>query len=214
MCWPASVAAIILGHLASSEIKKSGGRTTGQGLAVAGLAMGYLGIALTVLYLIVIAFGVRTAMKQSVPMDEAAAIDTLKTYNAAMKTYAAMCPDRGYPADLEELGPGSRDCDRANLVDAKLATRRPVVQGYKFTYNSGFSGGGRRSVFALVAAPSAPGITGKRYFFLDEGGVIRQSETQIVGPNSPPLGNAENAQQQEHQGDQPETQEPKSDDRQ
>ena len=75
----------------------------------------------------------------------------------------------------------------------KLATRRPVVQGYKFTYNSGFSGGGHRSVFALVAAPSAPGITGKRYFFLDEGGVIRQSESQIVGPNSPALGNAENA---------------------
>lgn len=41
-----SVVAIITGHLAQSEIKKSGGLVTGKGLAVAGLILGYLGIAL------------------------------------------------------------------------------------------------------------------------------------------------------------------------
>jgi hypothetical protein len=41
-----SIAAIITGHMAKSEIKKSGGMITGNGMATAGLVMGYLSIAL------------------------------------------------------------------------------------------------------------------------------------------------------------------------
>jgi hypothetical protein len=41
-----SLAAVIFGHIAKSEIKKSGGMVTGNGMATAGLIMGYLSIAL------------------------------------------------------------------------------------------------------------------------------------------------------------------------
>ncbi|HEY5156832.1 MAG TPA: DUF4190 domain-containing protein [Anaerolineales bacterium] len=41
-----SLAAIIFGHIAKSEIKKSGGMLAGNGLATAGLIMGYLSITL------------------------------------------------------------------------------------------------------------------------------------------------------------------------
>ena len=41
-----SLAAIIFGHIAKSEIKKSSGMVTGNGMATAGLIMGYLSIAL------------------------------------------------------------------------------------------------------------------------------------------------------------------------
>ena len=41
-----SIAAIIFGHIAKSEIKKSGGMLAGNGMATAGLIMGYLSIAL------------------------------------------------------------------------------------------------------------------------------------------------------------------------
>ena len=41
-----SIAAIVFGHIAKSEIKKSGGMLAGNGLATAGLIMGYLSIAL------------------------------------------------------------------------------------------------------------------------------------------------------------------------
>jgi hypothetical protein len=43
-----SIAAIICGHMAKSEIKKSSGAVGGNGLATAGLILGYLGIALGV----------------------------------------------------------------------------------------------------------------------------------------------------------------------
>ena len=43
-----SIAAIICGHIAKSEIKQSGGMIGGNGMATAGLILGYLGIALGV----------------------------------------------------------------------------------------------------------------------------------------------------------------------
>jgi hypothetical protein len=41
-----SIAAVVFGHIAKSEIKKGGGMLTGNGMATAGLIMGYLSIAL------------------------------------------------------------------------------------------------------------------------------------------------------------------------
>ena len=40
-----AVVAVITGHMAQSEIKKSGGMVTGKGMATAGLIMGYLVLA-------------------------------------------------------------------------------------------------------------------------------------------------------------------------
>lgn len=40
------IAAIITGHMAKSEIKRSGGLVTGDGLATAGLIFGYLTLAI------------------------------------------------------------------------------------------------------------------------------------------------------------------------
>jgi hypothetical protein len=40
-----AIVAVITGHMAHSEIKKSGGMITGKGMATAGLIMGYLVLA-------------------------------------------------------------------------------------------------------------------------------------------------------------------------
>jgi len=57
-----------------------------------------------------------------------------------------------------------------------------------FVYRPGVHGNEQVTIFALVAQPIAPGTTGKRFFYLDEGGVIREADSQIIGPNSAPLG--------------------------
>jgi hypothetical protein len=49
------IAAIVLGHMARVEIARSEGRLTGDGLAVAGLVMGYANIAFTALVIVCIA---------------------------------------------------------------------------------------------------------------------------------------------------------------
>jgi Domain of unknown function (DUF4190) len=186
---PASIAAVILGHLALSDIKRSAGRISGHGMALAGLVMGYVGVALTAIFTLAVVFSVRNTLRYSVPMNEMAAISTMRTYNEALKAYAAKCPQQGYPAALTSLGPGpgTGDCTRANLTDASLAIPRPVNLGYQFVYTPGAMSAEKVTVFALVASPVQPGFTGKRYFFLDEGGVIRQADSQIIGPRSDPV---------------------------
>lgn len=49
-----SLAAIILGHIAKSEIKKSNGTLTGNGMATAGLVLGYVQWAFLILGLIIL----------------------------------------------------------------------------------------------------------------------------------------------------------------
>lgn len=187
-----SIPAIILGHLALADIKRSAGRMAGRGMAIAGLALGYGGIGLTILYFVFMFFVFRNMFSGDVPANETAAIDTMRTYETALKAYAEKCPTQGYPATLTSLGPGPGDCTRANLIkDAQLAAATPVRKGYMFEYRPGLNGTERVMVFALVARPIVPGRTGKRFFYADEAGVLREAYSQIVGPNSPPLGAAD-----------------------
>lgn len=43
--WIGSLLAVIFGHVALGHIKQSGGRMHGRGMAVAGLVLGYIGLA-------------------------------------------------------------------------------------------------------------------------------------------------------------------------
>ena len=51
--WFGSILAVVFGHIALGQINRSGGRETGSGLAIAGLVLGYMGVATL---LLVIAF--------------------------------------------------------------------------------------------------------------------------------------------------------------
>lgn len=187
LCAPASIVAIVLGHLALADIKRSAGRMAGRGLAIAGLVMGYLGVALTTLYIVFVVFMFRNTLSRDVPGNEAAAIATMKAYNQALRAYAAKCPKRGYPATLVALGPGNGDCSHAGLIDARLAALTPVRKGYMFQYTPGVNGAETVRVFALVARPVQPNLTGKHFFFLDEEGVVRKANSEIIGPRSDPV---------------------------
>lgn len=45
MWWLGSLAAVIMGHIALSQIARSGGTQTGRPVALAGIALGYIGLA-------------------------------------------------------------------------------------------------------------------------------------------------------------------------
>jgi hypothetical protein len=46
--------AVVFGHLARSQIRKSAGRQKGAGLALAGLILGYLGVAFLLFVLLIV----------------------------------------------------------------------------------------------------------------------------------------------------------------
>jgi Domain of unknown function (DUF4190) len=48
-----SVGAVVLGHMSKREIARSEGRETGAGLATAGVVIGYIGVAIMVIYLLI-----------------------------------------------------------------------------------------------------------------------------------------------------------------
>ena len=53
-----SVLAIVFGHQGRGDIDRSGGREGGRGLATAGIVLGWIGIVLTVLFIVFIVVGV------------------------------------------------------------------------------------------------------------------------------------------------------------
>jgi hypothetical protein len=196
---PASIAAVILGHLALVDIKRSAGRLAGRGMALAGLVMGYIGVGIALIFTLAVVLALRGTFRQNVPANEDAAIATMRAYEVALKAYAQKCPQKGYPATLMALGPGSGNCTHANLVDVKLGRARPTNLGYEFRYTPAISGTEPVTVFALVASPVQPGLTGRRYFFLDESGIIRRANSRIIGPNSDAVDSPENDDDKDEQ---------------
>ena len=49
VCWLGSLLAVLFGHIALGQIKKTGGVQGGRGLAIAGLVLGYIGVATLIL---------------------------------------------------------------------------------------------------------------------------------------------------------------------
>jgi hypothetical protein len=131
---PAAVVAIILGHLSYSEIGKSLGRIRGRGLALAGLILGYFGVAFIPFILIIAAIAIPNLLRAKMAANEASAVGSLRSYQYAMGAYALKCPKIGFPKSLANLGEGRGDCDRASLLDSSLATDQPIKSGYYFHY--------------------------------------------------------------------------------
>lgn len=182
---PLGVIAVILGHLALSEIKHAGGRLEGHGKAIAGLVTGYICVGMILLLpfiLIIAAIAIPNLLRARMAANEASAVGSLRTMNVAIVSYEASC--QRPPALLAELGPAptgkSSSCESGmGLVDADLAAGRK--NGYDFAYVPS------ETRYELHADPIKPGNTGVRHFFTDESGIIRFDPASPATADSPPL---------------------------
>jgi type IV pilus assembly protein PilA len=185
---PASIAAVVLGHLSLSEIRKGAGRLKGQGLATAGLVLGYVGIAAIPFILIIAAIAIPNLLRARMATNEASAVGSLRTYTTAIMSYSVQCPKQGFPAAVQQLGPGAGDCNQANLVDPSLASPSATKSGYVFVYHAGPANEqGHIVSYVISADPANPNSTGVRHFYTDETGIIRAESTGPAGPQSQPL---------------------------
>jgi hypothetical protein len=53
MCGIGSILALIFGYMARSQIDESGGTQSGRGMAIAGIVLGWIGVGLAILYLLI-----------------------------------------------------------------------------------------------------------------------------------------------------------------
>jgi len=74
LLFPIAIIAIILGHMSRSEIRKSNGRLKGDGMATAGLVMGYGAFAIIPFILIIAAIAIPNLLRARMAANESSAI--------------------------------------------------------------------------------------------------------------------------------------------
>lgn len=133
--------------------------------------------------LIILSIALPQMGKSRMHAQEMAAIATITTLKTMEMQYYTEFGR--YATSLSQLGPpsasgGQEGADGAGLIPANLASGS--TGGYNYTITPTSTG------FALSAVPKAFGSTGRRTFYCDETGVIRENRTQDPAtPNSPPI---------------------------
>jgi type IV pilus assembly protein PilA len=186
--FPSAIAAIVMGHISRAEIRRSGGRKAGDGMALAGLALGYVGISFIPI-LIIAAIAIPNLLRSKMAANEAVAVRSLHTLNAASAIYSATYGN--FPPSLTALGPSSTDgkpsAESADLIDSVLASGRKFGYVYDYEPFNAEWGGVKSLGYSITASPIAPGTTGTRYFFIDQTAVIRAETDRVAAANSPPI---------------------------
>ena len=152
-CLAFGIAAVVFGHISRSEIRRSAGRLKGDGLALAGLIIGYLQIAFVPFVLIAV-IAIPNLLKARMAANEASAVGGVRRIVAAEMTYAES--QKEYTCDLTAL----------NLNDGNLG--RGLKSGYIYNLSDCSATG-----FKVEAVPVKADNTGRRAFCADESGVIR-----------------------------------------
>jgi type IV pilus assembly protein PilA len=196
--FPLAVAAIVLGHLALSEIKKSGEKRKGDWMAIAGLVLGYSG-ALLVPLVLVAALVIPNLFRARMATDETSAFGSMRVLETAAITYSSQYSN-GFPPSMsamDGLGGGEPTCEQSQLIDSTLAAGQK--NGYLFSYlptgaqiltdeatSRGCTTPGA-TTFEIHADPVTRGTTGERSFYADQTGVVRSEPKAPATADSPPV---------------------------
>jgi len=129
--------------------------------------------------LIIAAIAIPNLLRSKMAANEASAVGSLRTINTSSVEFSTTYGN--YPTKLSDLGPVSSgttaSSTSADLIDSALVTGSK--SGYTFTYTAASP----YQNYTVTAGPTTPGVTGQRYFFTDQSGVIRvnTSATAAVG---------------------------------
>ena len=138
------IPAVIVGHISRSKIKKSGGRLKGDGMALAGLILGYISFLFIP---IIAAIAIPNMLRARISANEAAGASTVRTINTAQISYSTSYPSRDMRAIWQHLVrvngcSGTGTAEHACLLDSQLG-QASCTSGvwcqknqYKFTISS------------------------------------------------------------------------------
>jgi len=115
-------------------------------------------------------FAIPSLLNARKPANEASAISTLRSILTVNEQYRLRFHD--YASSLADL-------EANNYIDQKLGSGTKA--GFAFGYTPAASS------WSCTADPEVPGQTGDRYFFIDQGGVIRASTTGTATSLDAPL---------------------------
>jgi type IV pilus assembly protein PilA len=130
--------------------------------------------------LIIAAIAIPNLLRSKMAANEASAVGTLRTINTASVSFSTTYGN--YPPALTDLGPSTAPSSTAaDLVDA------PVASGSKSGYTFSYAASSTNQQYSITAGPTTVGVTGQRYFFTDQTGVIRYNLTTTAASTDQPL---------------------------
>ncbi len=192
----ASIPAVIFGHVSRASIRNSMGRLKGEGIAVAGLAMGYVSLLCAVILFALV--GIPNFYRAKLAANDSAAASTVRTINTAQVTYSTTYPARGYARDLGALGPGDgANCTEASdahacFIDRALAgshcpagTWCSVKGGFYYSVTGICGDSGMCTDYVVVATPVGDN-TGTRSFCSTSDAIVRRHTGRVSAPLARP----------------------------
>jgi len=97
----------------------------------------------------------------------------------------------GFSPDLQSLGGKAATINEPGSIDELLQPRSPdgqdVKRGYKFAYVPGPVVSGIIKAYTVRADPTQPGVSGDKYYYTDQTGVVRFNKEGEAGPNDSPV---------------------------
>jgi type IV pilus assembly protein PilA len=130
--------------------------------------------------LIIAAIAIPNLLRSKMAANEASAVGSMRTINTASVAFSTTYGN--YPAALSNLATGSSvSSTYADLIDTVLGSG--TKSGYTFTYTSTTP----FQSYTLTAAPVTVNVTGQRYFFTDQSGVIRANTAGAATSGSTPI---------------------------
>jgi type II secretory pathway pseudopilin PulG len=174
LIFPIAIAAIILGHMSRSEIRKSNGRLKGDGMATAGLVMGYGAFAIIPFILIIAAIAIPNLLRARIAANESSAVHLVSEINSAEVTYRTTYPDVGFTCTLSHLGgnkSSSPSPDQAQLLEDRVSSGEE--HGYRFELRNCVNSEAEGHKYQVVAYPAVSPQTGMRAFCSDETQVVK-----------------------------------------
>ena len=167
---PFSVVAVIFGHIALSEIRKSPGRLKGRGLAITGIVFGYVGVLFIVAF---IALGVYEAGKTAKAINnsvhsvvEGSVVSSMRTLNMAEIAYEQAHHNVGYSCSLSELS-------SVWGISSDLAGGKKNGYHFELKNCARAKPGGPIAKYQLLAYSDTPTRAGATAYCTDESDVIR-----------------------------------------
>src|ERR1700722_15354908 len=137
--------------------------------------------------LIIAAIAIPNLLRSKMAANEASAVGSLRTLNTSAVQYSTEYS--GYPGTLASIGPiasgGTASSTLADMIDSVLASG--TKSGYSFTWSAGTLSNGNYLNYSITGKPTSPGVTGQRYFYTDQSGVIRTAQGAAATAASTPL---------------------------
>jgi type IV pilus assembly protein PilA len=130
--------------------------------------------------LIIAAIAIPNLLRSKMAANEASAVGSMRTLNTSSVAFSTTYGN--YPHILGDLGPSTAPTSTAaDLIDSALVTG--TKSGYTFSYTSAST----YQQYSIIAVPVNAGVTGQRYFYTDQSGVIRVNLTTTATSTDNPI---------------------------